>query len=211
MAKLNERIKERRIATGMTLLDVAQKLGVTEATMQRYESGDIKNIKNETVVALAEIFGCTPTYLMGWDTMKKDWGVSVVKETESIYKLDYKKTIPILGRIAAGLPLLAVENIEGYERVENPKIDFALRVKGDSMIGARIFDGDLVYVIKDSWAENGDIVIALINGDDATVKRFYDYGVEIILRPENPTIPEQRYKPEEVQILGKVVEVKFKV
>ena len=77
------------------------------------------------------------------------------------------------------------------------------------MIGARIFENDVVYVTRDADIENGDIVIALINGDDATIKRFYRYDNEIILKPENPTIKEQHYKPEEVQLLGKVKQVKF--
>ena len=66
MAILNDRIKERRLATGKTLLEVAELLGVKEATMQRYESGSIKNIKHETIVAMADIFSCSPAYLMGW-------------------------------------------------------------------------------------------------------------------------------------------------
>lgn len=67
MSVLQERIKERRLALGMTLLEVAARLGVKEATMQRYESGEIKNIKHETIVKLAEIFHCSPAYLMGWE------------------------------------------------------------------------------------------------------------------------------------------------
>jgi transcriptional regulator with XRE-family HTH domain len=66
MALLNERLKERRIAAGMTLLQVAELLGIKEATMQRYESGEIKNIKHETIAKLAEIYKCSPEYLMGW-------------------------------------------------------------------------------------------------------------------------------------------------
>lgn len=66
MPSLQERIKEMRLSCGLTLLQVANKLGIKEATMQRYESGGIRNIKHETIVALAEIFGCTPSYLMGW-------------------------------------------------------------------------------------------------------------------------------------------------
>jgi transcriptional regulator with XRE-family HTH domain len=67
MSVLQERIKERRLAMGMTLLEVANRLGVKEATMQRYESGEIKNIKHETIAKLAEIFHCSPAYLMGWE------------------------------------------------------------------------------------------------------------------------------------------------
>ncbi|WFR57285.1 helix-turn-helix transcriptional regulator [Anaerocolumna sp. AGMB13025] len=67
MSVLQGRIKERRLASGMTLLEVANQLGVKEATMQRYESGEIKNIKHESIVKLAEIFQCSPAYLMGWE------------------------------------------------------------------------------------------------------------------------------------------------
>ena len=70
MAKINERIKERRTQLGLTLLQIANRLGVKEATVQRYESGEIKNIKHETIIKLAEILECSPTYLMGWDTDK---------------------------------------------------------------------------------------------------------------------------------------------
>lgn len=66
VATLNERIKERRLASGLTLSEVAELIGVKEATVQRYESGKIKNIKHTTVVKLSEIFRCTPQYLMGW-------------------------------------------------------------------------------------------------------------------------------------------------
>lgn len=125
--------------------------------------------------------------------------------------IHYKKLIPILGRISAGVPPLATENIEGYENVEDENIDYGLIVSGDSMINARICEDDIVYVIQDAEIKNGDIVIALINGDDATIKRFYKYDNEVILKPENPTMEEQHYKPEEVQVLGKVLEAKIRL
>ncbi|MBE5966983.1 MAG: helix-turn-helix domain-containing protein [Lachnospiraceae bacterium] len=71
MAKLNERIKERRLSSGLTLLQVAEEIGIKEATMQRYESGEIKNIKHETIEKLAKIFNCSPEYLMGWSDREK--------------------------------------------------------------------------------------------------------------------------------------------
>ena len=71
MAEINDRIKERRLASGKTLLEVSEHLGVKEATAQRYESGEIKNIKHETIVSLAEFFNCSPAYLMGWDEESK--------------------------------------------------------------------------------------------------------------------------------------------
>lgn len=72
MAEINDRIKEKRLASGKTLLEVAEYLGVKEATAQRYESGEIKNIKHETIVSLAQLFNCSPAYLMGWESNKKE-------------------------------------------------------------------------------------------------------------------------------------------
>lgn len=75
MAILNDRIKEKRLALDMTLLEVAEALGVQEATIQRYESGEIKNIKHETITKLAEIFHCSPAYLMGWEREENADGI----------------------------------------------------------------------------------------------------------------------------------------
>ncbi len=116
--------------------------------------------------------------------------------------------IPILGRVTAGLPILATENYDGYVVFpqESGKADpaslFALRVSGTSMIEAGILDGDLVIVEKQSSAENGDIVVALI-GDEATVKTFYKENGHFRLQPENPTM--QPIIVESVEILGRVV------
>ena len=118
--------------------------------------------------------------------------------------------IPVVARVAAGEPLLAVENIEETLVVDQSlakgKDNFFLRVKGDSMIGAHILDSDYVLVKPQPSAENGDIVVALIE-DEATVKRFYKKGKTVQLKPENPV-----FKPIEVnetdgrfQIIGKVV------
>ena len=120
--------------------------------------------------------------------------------------------LPLLGRISAGLPIDAVENIE--EHIDSVagffgiKDGFALRVKGDSMIGAGIFDGDIVFVKKQATANNGDIVAALI-GEEATVKRFYGGENGIELRAENP-----KYGPiipKKLKIMGKVTGVMRKI
>jgi len=96
-------------------------------------------------------------------------------------------SIPILGQIPAGLAALMVEDIEGYTSVDvhNPEECFALRIKGDSMINAGIFPGDLVIIRMQQCAENGQIVACRINGDEATLKRFKQQGDTIILMPEN--------------------------
>jgi repressor LexA len=120
--------------------------------------------------------------------------------------------VPVLGRIAAGAPILADEHVEEYVAVPESFADdrehFALRVKGDSMIGAGIVDGDLVVVRAQSEAQEGDIVAAVLPGpgeDEATVKRFHRDGGRIVLVPENPTM--QPFEMSDGRIAGKVVAV----
>ena len=114
-------------------------------------------------------------------------------------------SIPVIGRVAAGQPILATENIEGYfplpvEYVPNADT-FILKVKGDSMINAGIFDGDIIFVEKTNNARNGDTVVALID-DSATVKTFYKEAGYIRLQPENDTM--EPIIVETCEIIGKV-------
>ena len=121
------------------------------------------------------------------------------------------REIPVVGRVAAGAPILAVENIEGTVVVDAARYRgdrlFALRVQGDSMEGAGILDGDLVIVRSQPAAAPGDIVVALVRGEEATVKRFRPRGDIIQLEPENPAYPPLVLAPGEVSICGKVVGV----
>lgn len=113
------------------------------------------------------------------------------------------KNIPVIGMVRAGTPIYAVENLDGYcplpPEFSNSNVDFALRVDGDSMINAGIFDKDLIIVKQQEYAENGDIVVALID-DSATVKRFYKEDNKIILHPENDTMSDMIF--DKVDILG---------
>ena len=113
--------------------------------------------------------------------------------------------VPLLGTVAAGMPLLAQENIENYFPIPTEMLPdkevFMLRVKGDSMIEAGIFNGDLIFVEKTVTAENGEIVVALLD-DSATVKRFYKENGHYRLQPENDAM--EPIIVDEVQILGKV-------
>ncbi len=93
--------------------------------------------------------------------------------------------IPIIGVVTAGYPILAVENIEGYLKIQSDDDTFALRVKGDSMIEAGIYDGDKVIVRPQEFANHGEIVVALLE-DEATVKRLHLQSGEVWLKPENP-------------------------
>ena len=116
--------------------------------------------------------------------------------------------IPIFGRVAAGTPLLASQNIEGTlpipTRMVNNHECFALRIIGSSMVGAGILEGDFVIVRRQANADPGDIVVALVN-DEATVKRFYIDGERVRLQPENPAIEPVIFNVNDVMILGKVI------
>ena len=120
--------------------------------------------------------------------------------------------VPLLGRVSAGSPILADQNIEEYLTVPTgfagPDDHFALRVTGDSMVGAGILDGDLVVVLRQDSADEGDIVAVLVPGsaeDEATIKRFHKEGRRVILVPENPSM--EPFEMTEGSILGKVVAV----
>lgn len=116
--------------------------------------------------------------------------------------------IPIFGRVAAGTPLLASQNIEGTlpipTRMVNNHECFALRIIGSSMVGAGILEGDFVIVRRQANADPGDIVVALVD-DEATVKRFFIDGEQVRLQPENPTIEPTIFNTNDVMILGKVI------
>ena len=117
--------------------------------------------------------------------------------------------VPLIGDVAAGTGVLAVENVEESLPIpEDFTVDgelFMLRVRGDSMIDAGILDGDFVVVHSQPTAENGDTVVAGIPGDEGTVKTFLRRRNKIVLRPENPALEEMVFEPDEVTIYGKVV------
>src|SRR5215468_4309546 len=139
---------------------------------------------------------------------------TLVLAQRPIAKRGSTKDIPVLGRIAAGVPIYADENLEGTIPVSTDWLErqgedvFALRVRGESMIEAHILDADLVLVRRQASAQTGDIVAALVD-DEATVKRFARDGERVVLKPEHPTMKPIVVEPgrAEVRILGKVLGV----
>ena len=119
------------------------------------------------------------------------------------------REVPVVGRITAGLPLYAQQEWEGSLVLDRDLYRgqhlFALRVRGDSMKGAGILDGDMAVCAPRQYAENGEIVVALIHGEDATVKRFFLHRDHVELRPENPDYPVMHYGFDEVLIQGRVI------
>lgn len=182
MKELKDLIREQRARTGKTLEQIGKEIGVAKATVQRWESGEIKDMRRDKLVALARALETTPAYLMGWEDAPEQDHTSIL----NLEPLPKMRKLPLIGTIACGEPLLAVENIEGEVDVpEQIHADFALRCKGDSMINARIFDGDIVYIRQQPNVENGQIAAVLID-DEATLKRVRLFDDHICLEPENP-------------------------
>ena len=193
---INDVLKARRAELDMTLEDVARIVGVTRATIQKYENGIISNIPSDKIELLAAALHTTPAYLMGWEESSPD----------NILPMPGVKRVPRLGMIACGEPITAEENIEGYDDVPDwVHCDFSLTCRGDSMINARIFDGDIVCIRRQNTVENGEIAAVLID-NEATLKRVRLFDDHIVLEPENPTFRPIVYWGEEmssVRILGK--------
>lgn len=198
------RIKELRLQHGKTQMQVAAWLSITQAAYSKYECGRAEP-SIETLTILCEKYNVSLDYLMGKEETKTTAPIKDEVEFNDLY------AIPLLGRVVAGVPLESQENLEGYIYIGyKPKEEyFALRVRGDSMINAGIRDKSILVVHKQAYAENGDVVVALLNGEQ-TVKRFKIYGENMFLMPENPTYePIPIMKGADFLILGKVVEVRM--
>ncbi|MBQ3503700.1 MAG: helix-turn-helix domain-containing protein [Oscillospiraceae bacterium] len=196
-----QRIKHRRKEIGVSAEKLAEMLGVSPATIYRYENGDIEKVPGDRLGPIAEALQTTPVYLMGWADSATDGAPNIIPIPET-------RKIPLLGAIACGEPILAEENIEEY--IDIPKElagDFALICRGDSMINARIFDGDIVYIRQQDSVDNGEIAAVLID-NEATLKRVRIFDDHIVLEPENPMYKPLAYWYEEmntIRILGKAV------
>ena len=194
------KLKEARKQAGLTQCEVSKLVGISQTGYSDWETGK-NRVDSQTLHKLAKLFGVTTDYLLGNDTYQRK-GVS----------------IPVYGDVAAGLPIEATENIVDYEEIDAALAAtgefFGLRVRGGSM-EPRIKEGDVVIVRKQEDADTGDTVIALVNGDSATVKRIKKEASGLSLIPNNPTYDIMYYSADDVQrlpvrIVGKVVELRGK-
>lgn len=194
-------LKEVRTSQGMTQSQLAKLLGVAKSTISMYENGR-REPSFETAEAIADIFNVDLNMLVGSKEGSSTLNIS------NIIPLPKTKLIPLIGDIACGEPILADENISDYIKIDvNINADFALRCKGDSMINARIFDGDIVYIRQQSDVDNGDIAAVLI-GEEATLKKVYKTQNKIVLRPCNPMYEDIVFVCNElndIRILGKAI------
>lgn len=171
-----DRMKFRRKELGLSAEKVAERLGVSPATVYRYEKGDIEKLPGEILPTLSKILQTTPAYLMGWEE-----NIGAPPISSGFEPLPKTVKRPLVGSIACGEPITAEENIEDYVDVpEDAQCDFCLRCKGDSMIDAGIHDGDIVYIRIQPTVENGQIAAVRIDGE-ATLKRvFWNEGTQTL-------------------------------
>ncbi len=213
MSKFSERFKLLRKERGLSQAALAAELGFTKSSVNMYERGD-REPGLESLETIADFFNVDMDYLLGKSDVPNRFLYTPTSDAESvalpdnILPMPATYTVPLLGTIACGEPILAAENIEDNVEVpEHIHADFALRCKGDSMINARIHDGDIVYIRQQPAVNNGEIAAVLI-GDEATLKRVYVYEDHVVLQPENPGYAPLVYFKDAMQavrILGKAV------
>ena len=171
-------LSERRKELGLTQKEVADAVGVAEATVSRWESGEIANMRRDRISALAKILKCSADFIMTGNQ-------NAPTVPPGFEPLTEMATVPLVGRIACGQPITAEENLEGYVSIPAEwHATFTLLCEGDSM-EPRIKDGDLVAIRSQPQVENGEIAAVRIDCE-ATLKHVYLYPDKIVLQPENP-------------------------
>ena len=213
--KVGKRLKQARELRHITLEDAGKKVDVHKSTVLRWENGETEKIKLPVIEILANYYNVNPVWLMGYDVPMERHEIdrNIFPDT------DTPKKIPVVGKISAGLPILATENIEGYEFAPSSQIKegytyFYLRVQGDSM-NLKFNEGDIVLVQKQDDLENNEIGVILVNGFDATVKKYRKENGLVILEPmsTNPENTVQIYNPKDISIkvIGKVISYQGKI
>lgn len=196
-------IKNRRKELGLTLLDIANACGVSEATVSRWESGDIVNMKRSRIAQLANVLKISPSMLIHDD-------YDVQTDLNPIIK----PKVPVLGVVPCGEPIEAIEDIIEWIEVVPSQANghFGLIAKGDSM-APFILDGDILIVKHSPVVSSGKIAIVKVNGDEATCKRLVINDAGLTLVPNNPMYQTLTFGPAEiadkpVTVIGEVVEIR---
>lgn len=201
VSSIANRIKEYRTREGLTLVDLSKVTGVPAQTLNRYELGK-RAPKIDVAVQIAETINVNPLWLQGYDVPMDAAVPNGFEKKPEMY------FVPRVGAIACGTPIFAEQNVETYDSVPTSiKCDFTLICKGDSMVGAGIEDGDIVYIRMQPEVENNEIAAVMIDGE-ATLKYFKNVGGVVFLSPAN-----NDYEPivlsgsslENVKIVGKAV------
>ena len=203
-SNIGENIKSLRKKANLTQNELSKKVNKSESTIRMWELG-YSEPDIDTLQILSSIFETPIDYITG-NAKSNTFNYSTLPGY-----IPYKtQKIPFIGNIACGKPIFAEEDFNGYiDAIEGIQADFCLQAKGDSMINARILDGDIVFIKKQETVYNGEIAVVIIE-DEATLKRVYYYPDKntLILKPENSNYEDMIYTGEElnsITILGKAV------
>lgn len=203
MSSFNDMLSYLRKRSGMSQKELAEKIGISRSAVGMYEAGE-REPDFETLEALADTFNVNMDTLLG---------KSSPPSNAIPYTAAHKA--PIIGSIPAGYPVIALEDIEGYADIpySDEENYFFLRVNGESMKNAGIHTGDLVLIRRQKCAEDGQVVAARVNGDEATLKRYKKQGDNVLLLPENPgfeprIVPAKDFETGDAQIIGVALEVR---
>lgn len=213
---LKKRIVDLMEIRGLTQSELSQRTGITQSSLSDYIKGKYRP-KQDKIDLISKALGVSPAYLMGWDEEFNKDG----KLAEDVEKIEKGVKIPVLGSIAAGIPIEAIEHFDSDEWEEIPEemalhADyFALKIKGDSM-EPKFSEDDVVIVKKQSDVESGEIAVVIVNGCDATVKKIIKEPNGIMLVANNAAVYPPKFYDQEavinlpVRIIGKVVELRAK-
>ena len=203
--ELQDVIRIRRKELNLSLEQIDPACGVGKSIVSKWERGDIKNIRRDNLAALADVLQVSPLVLLGREEIQPNQYDNI----PNLVPLAPMQRIPLVGTIACGTPILAQENIEGYvDLPKHIKADFALTCEGDSMIDAGIKDGDVVYIRSQPEVQNGQIAAVLVDGESATLKRFFFNDGVVTLMAANQTYPpivKAGSDVEQVRVLGLAV------
>ena len=208
MATFKERLIEALDLRNMNAAELSRVSGVNEGAISQYKKGKYK-ANQHTIEKIARSLNVSIPWLMGVSDVFGSYesNLSPLPQLDNILPIK-KKSFPVLGDVAAGKPIEAQQHIECYVTDDaDLDADYALRVKGDSMIGAGIDDGDIVFIREQPDVENGEMAAVYVDGG-ATLKRVYKDGKGVSLYSENPKYPPMYFTAEsceEFRILGKAV------
>lgn len=207
VSSFGSRLRQLMEERGLSYEGLGEKVGMNPQTLNRYVLGQ-REPKAGVAAIIALVLGVDLLWLQGYDVPKSSIVMPEGKRTR------HECELPILGVIRAGVPVLANEEILGYAAadVSDPERHFYLRVKGDSMINAGIREGDLVLIRQQDNADNGQIVACIVDGENATLKRFRRQGDIVMLQPENPAydpriVPIQEFEAGNARIVGVAVKL----
>jgi len=205
MSEVSKRLFALITKRGATYGELAEMTGIPKSALQRYATGETEKIPFNRLETMARALKTTPSYLLGWDKGEErrelPAGAIPVRSFERI---------PIIGAVRAGWNGMAYEEEQGYETadVRSPEDYFYLKVTGDSM-APQINEGDLALVHRQNTADSGDLVVAVVGGEQGTIKRYVRQGAAVILQPFNPEYAPMVLAEDELNdfmIAGKVVQ-----